>query len=366
MESLSRRSRMPALRSIPWPRPLRLLIAAGKRWSRDGGAQLGAAIAFYTMFAVAPLLVVAIAIAGAVLGPEAARGHIVGQIEGLVGGDAARSIETMIESAWRDPHGLWAGLLGVITLLIGASGVFAQLRRALNTIGHVAPLPSMLGALVRARVVAFALVLGFGFLAIASLLLSALLAALGAYLTDRFGGFAPLFALIDVTVSTAVLVVAFAALLRWLPDVPPSRRGVWVGAACSALLFSIGKHLIGLYLARAGVASSYGAAGSFVVVMMWVYYSAQILLYGAAVAATVDDAARAGGAPGGFDRPAPPVEQPHPSTVAPPTSLAAVRSRLRSSAVPMGPRRHPPPAPPPVARSAVLLHFPAGSRHGRT
>lgn len=356
---------MPALRSIQWPRPLRLLVAAGRRWSHDGGAQLGAAIAFYTMFAVAPLLVVAIAIAGAALGPEAARGHIVGQIEGLVGGDAARSIETMIESAWRDPHGWWAGLLGVVTLLIGATGVFAQLRRALNTIGHVPPLPSLLGALVRTRVVAFALVLGFGFLAIASLLLSALLAALGAYLTDRFAGFAPLFALIDVTVSTAVLVIAFAALLRWLPDVPPSRRGVWAGAACSALLFSIGKHLIGMYLARAGVASSYGAAGSFVVVMMWVYYSAQILLYGAALAAIVDDAGREGGSPGSVVGPAPRVEQPHPSAVAPPTSLAAARSRMRSSALPTGPRR-PPPAPPAAARSAVLLHFPASSRHGRT
>lgn len=367
MGTLSRRMRLSprrAIRTIEWPRPLRLLAAAAMRWSRDGGPQLGAAIAFYTMFAVAPLLVVAIAIAGAAFGPDAARGHIVGQIEGLVGSDAARSIEAMIESAWRDPRGLWAGLLGGATLLIGASGVFAQLRRALNTIGHVAPLPSMFGALVRTRVVAFALVLGFGFLAIASLLLSALLAALGAYLTQRFSGFAPLFALVDVLISTAVLVVAFAALLRWLPDVAPSRRAVWAGAACSALLFAIGKHLIGLYLARASVASSYGAAGSFVVVMLWVYYSAQILLYGAALAASVDDAGSDGsGAAGAFVGSAPRVEQPHPSTVAPPSSLTAARSRMTPTAT-APPRRHPPPSPL-MGRGAVLLQFPTGSRQRR-
>jgi membrane protein len=269
--------------------PRRLLVDAASRWLRDGAPQLGASIAFYTMFALAPLLLVAIAIAGAVFGPEAARGQIVQQIEGLVGQGAARGIEAMIESAWRHPDGGWAAVLGVVTLLVGASGVFAELRRALNTIGHVAALPSMLGTFVRARLVAFALVLGFGFLAIASLLLSALLAGFGVYVGQRLPGLSPVLALIDVALSTAVLTLAFAALLRWLPDMPPSRRAIWTGALCSALLFAIGKHLIGLYLARAGIASSYGAAGSFVVVMLWVYYSAQILLFGAAVAAAVDE-----------------------------------------------------------------------------
>lgn len=300
-------------------RPVRLGALATSRWLDDGGPALGASIAFYTMFAVAPLLVVAIAIAGAVLGPDAARGHIVTEIEGLVGPAAARSIEAMIESAWLHPHGLVAAVLGVITLLLGASGVFSALRRALNAIGHVAPLPSAFSTLVRARLIAFALVLGFGFLAVASLLLSATLAALGSYLSARYPGLSGLFALLDVAVSTAVLVVAFAALLRWLPDVPPSHHAVWMGATCSAVLFAVGKHLIGLYLARASVASSYGAAGSFVVVMLWVYYSAQILLFGAALAATLD--ARNGGDT------APRVSPGTPLRHAPPASLAEARAR---------------------------------------
>lgn len=344
---------------LPRDNPLHMAGEAMLRWSQDGGPQLGAAIAFYTMFAVAPLLVVAIAIAGAVLGADAARGHIVGEIEGLVGPSAARGIEEMIASAWQSPHGLLAGTLGVITLLVGASGVFAQLRKALNAIGHVAPLPSLFGGMVRARLVAFALVLGFGFLAIASLLLSAVMAALGAYLTTRYEGLAELFALLDVAISTGVLVVAFAALLRWLPDVPPSRRAMWIGAICSALLFAIGKHLIGMYLARASVASSYGAAGSFVVVMLWVYYSAQILLFGAALAATVDQA--------GTSQPGrPPSGESDPSrNAAPPTSLAAVRSRLRpASAATLARRR---PAAVQDAHSAVLLSFPpAGRREPRS
>jgi membrane protein len=348
---IRRRRRWERHLEMPRSPALRLLVQAATRWSNDGGPQLGAAIAFYTMFAVAPLLVVVIAIAGAVFGPEAARGQIVGQIQGLVGADAAHSIQAMIESAWRHPHGALAGTLGVLTLLVGASGVFAQLRRALNAIGHVAPRPSRIGALVRARLMAFALVLGFGFLAIASLVLSALMAALGAYLTERYEGFAELFALLDIGVSSVVLVVAFAALLRWLPDVPPSRRALWMGAACSALLFAIGKHLIGLYLARASIASSYGAAGSFVVVMLWVYYSAQILLFGAALAAAIDDA-------GGHSEPlhglaAPRVEQPLPG-VSPPTSLAAARSRMRPATT--AARRRAPN--PPRRGCAVLLHFP--------
>lgn len=270
--------------------PLQILVKAVTRWSDDRGPQLGAAIAFYTMFAVAPLLVVAIAVAGAVFGEDAARGQIVGEIEGLVGEAAAKSIEAMIESAWRHPNGLWASLLGVATLLVGATGVFAELRRALNAIARVVPAPSsVLSTFVRARLIGFALVLGFGFLAIVSLLLSAVLAALSAYMATRYPTMAELMGLVDVAVSTGVLVMAFAALLRWLPERKPSRLAVWVGAISSAVMFSVGKHLIGLYLVHASVASSYGAAGSFVVVMLWVYYSAQILLLGGALGAVVDE-----------------------------------------------------------------------------
>jgi membrane protein len=291
------------LQPLWWRLPLRLRHAlqfvanASLRWAHDGGPQLGAAIAFYTMFALAPLLVIAIAIAGAVFGADAARGHIVMEIQALVGETAARGIEAMIESAWRSPNSGLAGTLGLVTLFVGASGVFAELRKALNMIGHVTPLPSMLGAFVRARLMAFALVLGVGFLAIASLVLSALLTGVMGYLSKQMPILSSALAVMDLALSTAVLTVAFAGLLRWLPDRPPSRHALWVGALASAALFAVGKHLIGLYISRASVASSYGAAGSFVVIMLWVYYSAQILLFGAAIAATLDN--RPGGTPVG-------------------------------------------------------------------
>ena len=217
-----------------------------------------------------------------------------------------------MQSAWRHPHGLVATLLGVGSLLIGATGVFGELRSALNAIGHVKARKSGLGTLVRARLVAFALVLGFGFLSIASLVLSAATAGLGAYLGRRWQnvgeGLAAALALLDVLLSTAVLTLAFAALLRWLPDTPPSWRAARWGALCSALLFAIGKHLIGLYLARAGVASAYGAAGSLVVIMLWVYYSAQILLFGAALGASLDG--RGARSPGSAGPPQAPGQSP--------------------------------------------------------
>ena len=278
--------------------PLLIMAGAAARWSEVSGPQLGASIAYYTMFALAPLLVVTIAVAGAVFGADAARGQIVGEIEGLVGPVAAKAIEAMIESAWREPGGLWAATLGTITLLIGATGAFAELRRTLNMIGHVTPPPSAIGAFVRVRLTAFALLLGFGFLSIASLVLSAALVAFSRFITSRYEMLGVLATIVDLAVSVGLLSVAFAALLRWLPDVAPSRKGVWISAIASAVLFTVGKSLISLYLGRTSIASSYGAAGSFVVLMLWVYYSSQILLYGAALGRVSDerDAARGQGA----------------------------------------------------------------------
>lgn len=276
--------------------PARLAARSVQLWFASGGPQYGAAIAFYTMFALAPLLVLAIWLAGFFFGEEAARGHIVAQIESLVGTTAARGIEALVESAWREPVGNLAGVLAIGTLLLGASGVFAQLRHALNAMGQIREVPSPVGAYLRARLVAFALVLGFGFLSIATLLASATLAALGKWLSLSFPAAAGLLALADVAVSAIVITLGFAALLRWLPDRPASRRAVWTGAVTGALMFALGKHLIGLYLGRASVASSYGAAGSFVVVMMWMYYSAQILLFGASLGRAIDE--RRGLAPG--------------------------------------------------------------------
>lgn len=269
--------------------PLHLVIDAGRRWNEVSAPQLGASIAFYTMFALAPLLVVTIAIAGAVFGPEAARGQIVGEIEGVVGPIAAAAIEGMIESAWREPGGLRAAIIGTATLLLGATGAFGELRRTLNLIGKVTPKSSAIGGFLRARLVAFALLLGFGFLSIASLLVSAALAGFTNYMTGRYAVLGVVATAFDLCVSMTVLSIAFAALMRWLPDQAPSRKGVWLSAIASAMLFTVGKSLIGLYLGRASVASSYGAAGSFVVLMLWVYYSAQLLLYGAALGRVSDE-----------------------------------------------------------------------------
>src|SRR5450830_55806 len=214
---------------------------------------------------------------------------IVGQIESLVGTSVAVEIESMIKSAWQHPYSGWASLLGAGTLLVGASSVFAILRNALNAIGKAGPAESLVGAFFRARLVGFALVLGFGFLSITSLLVSASLAAFRAYIFGFQPSLGGLLSAVDAIVSTVVLSVAFAALLRWLPGTAPSGKAVWIGASTSALLFLIGKFFIGVYLTRVDIASAYGAAGSFVVIMLWVYYSAQILLFGGALAAVLDE-----------------------------------------------------------------------------
>jgi membrane protein len=280
-----------AWNAVPhWVRlPLHLIIDAGVRWIDVSGPRLGASIAFYTMFALAPLLVVTIAVVGAVFGADAARGQIIGEINGLVGPVAAQAIESMVESAWREPGGLPAAVVGTATLLVGAMGAFVELRGTLNVIGNVAPSPSAIGAFLRVRLTAFALMLGCGFLAIASLLVSSALAALTSFLTSRYTALGVLATVLDFVVSATVLTAAFAALIRWLPDQPPSRKAVWISAVASAILFTVGKTLIGFYLGRAAIASSYGAAGSFVVLMLWVNYSAQILLYGAALGRISDE-----------------------------------------------------------------------------
>jgi membrane protein len=272
--------RMPGL-------PRRTLVVAweaARLWISEDGTELGASIAFYSMFALAPLLIVAIAIAGAVFGPAAARGEIVAQIGGLVGDEAAQTIERMVGDAWHSHNSGFAAAVGVGVLLVGASGVFVEMRKAFNRIGRIDMLPAGIGTFVRARLVAFALVLGFGFLIVASLLLSAALSAITQWLALRLPLVAELLTLVDFSLSFVVLGVAFMAFLRWLPDRAPRWRSAAIGAVVSSLLFAVGKQLIGLYLGRVSTTSSFGAAGSLVVVLLWVYYSAQILLYGAAVA----------------------------------------------------------------------------------
>jgi membrane protein len=273
------------------PRLARLIGIPGALWNAvtswiaDGGPRLGAAVAFYSIFALAPLLIVATAIASAVFGADEVRGQFTAQMGGLIGEEPAQSLERMIASAWKPRSGALAGAIGVATLLAGATGVLVELRNALNAMLHIEGRQgSVVGAFLRARLAALALVLGFGFLLIVSLMLSALLAAVSGWLPGRFPEFKVLLALLDLAVSIGVLSVAFAAIVRWLPSEAPPWRLVWISALGSALLFTVGKYLVGIYLARAAFVSAYGAAGSLAVILVWIYFTSQLMLLAVAFA----------------------------------------------------------------------------------
>ena len=264
--------------------PNTLWIAVSS-WIADGGPRLGAAIAFYSIFALAPLLIVATAIAGAVFGLDEVRSQFAAQIAALIGKEAAWSLERMISTAWRPEAGVLAGVIGVTTLLIGATGVLVELRNALDTMLHIEQGErSVVGAYLRARLAGLALVLGFGFLLIISLMLSALLSVVSGWLPARFPEFKLLLALLDLAVSIVVLTLAFAAIVRWLPSRKPPWKLVWISALGSALLFAVGKYLVGLYLARAAFVDTYGAAGSLAVILFWIYFTSQLMLLAVAYA----------------------------------------------------------------------------------
>ena len=262
-----------------------VLWSAISTWSADGGPRLGASVAFYSLFALAPLLVITTAIAGAVFGADAVRSQFTAQMSGLIGETAAASLQQMIAAAWEPGTGLLAGLIGVATLLVGATGVLVELRNALDAMLHVrVSKRSAVSTFLRARLAALALVLGFGFLLIVSLMMSTLLAMLSGWLPSRFPEFKLLLALLDIAVSLLVLTAAFGAIVRWLPSEPPSRRIVRISAVTSAVLFTVGKYLVGLYLARAAFVSAYGAAGSLAVILVWIYFTSQLMLLAVAFA----------------------------------------------------------------------------------
>jgi len=251
-------------------------------WLDDKAPRLGAALAFYSVLSLAPLLVIVLAIAGFVFDEEAARGEIVSQIEGLVGHDGAQAIQDLIVHAQRPAEGILATLLGTITLLLGASGVFGELQDSLNTIWEVRPKPGRgIWGMIRDRFFSFAMVLGTAFLLIVSLVVSATLAAAGNFATELMPAWEVILPLIGMVISFAIITLLFAAIFKFVPDVRIAWRDVWIGAIVTAALFSLGKYALGLYLGRSGVSSAYGAAGSLVVLVIWVYYSAQILFFDA-------------------------------------------------------------------------------------
>jgi membrane protein len=257
---------------------------AAKDFSEDKAPRLGAALAYYTMFSIAPLLLVVIAIAGFVFGKEAAQGQIFAQLHGLIGAKGAEALQGMVASAAKPKTGTLATIVGIVTLLAGASGVFGQLKDALNTIWEVEPKKSSgIFGMVKDRFLSVAMVLGVGFLLLVSLAIDAAISGFAKFAGNRMPGGEAVWQAIQLVISLGVITVLFAMIFRFLPDIRIAWRDVWLGAAFTSVLFVIGKFALGFYLGRAATTSSYGAAGSLVVLLLWVYYSAQILFFGAEV-----------------------------------------------------------------------------------
>jgi membrane protein len=259
----------------------RLIGQAVAAWWNDDLLRLGASVAYYTLFAVAPILLIAIAVAGAVFGDEAVRGEITGQIDGLVGRDGGAAVQALIEGARNPDSNAVAATIGAVTSLLAACAVFLELQAALNLVWRVRPAPAgLFHGFLLSRAQSFGLVLAVGFLLLVSLAVSAALAGLGAWLGGRVPGAATLVSVLNWMLSIAVAAGLFTLLFKVLPDIRLRWRDVAVGGVVTAVLFTAGQHAIGAYLGQSGT-SSYGAAGSVIVLLLWVYYSSQILLIGA-------------------------------------------------------------------------------------
>lgn len=251
-------------------------------WLDDKAARLAAALAFYTLLSLAPLLIIAVSVAGLVFGDEAARGEITGQLQGLLGVQGAEAIESVLANAKSPTSGVLGTIVGVVVLLFGASGVFGELQGALDQIWEVEPKSGRgVKGFLRDRFFSFTLVLGVGFLLLVSLVLSAVLAAVGGFMASHLPGGEVVWQVINFAISLGVMTVLFALIFKVVPDVQIEWRDVWIGALVTAALFALGKLGIGMYLGRSSIGSPFGAAGSVVVLVVWVYYSAQILFFGA-------------------------------------------------------------------------------------
>jgi len=280
----ARRYRKP-LTAFRWCDIQALLSESFEAWNRHKGPRLGAALAFYTLLSLTPLLLIVVSIAGLAFGRQAAQSQIVWQVRDMAGPAGAEAIQALLEGARNTTHGILATVLGVLTLLFGASGVLIELRDALNTIWEVPPVQRTglqnLADLIRERMFSFALVLAIGFLLLVSLAINAFISALGAFTVQAFPLFQGLLHIANTLLSFIVITGLFAAIYRIMPDVRIEWRDVALGAAVTSLLFTVGKLLIGLYLGKAGFASTYGAAASIVLLIVWVYYSGQIFFLGA-------------------------------------------------------------------------------------
>jgi membrane protein len=252
-------------------------------WIDDYAPSMGASIAFYTVFSLAPLMIIVIAVAGFFWGRDAVQDQLFQQIAAMVGPDGAKAVQGVVAGAQAPTQGVVATVISVVVLAVGATTVFAELQSALDRIWQTpaAAKPSGIWNMVRSRLLSFGLVLALAFLLIVSLVASTLLSAFGSWAGGLLPGMALLLQVLNIVVTLAAMTVLFALIFRYMPHASVAWRDVWTGALVTAVLFEIGKYLIGLYLGRASIASSYTAAGSLIVVLIWVYYAAQVFLLGA-------------------------------------------------------------------------------------
>jgi membrane protein len=261
----------------------RLFKSAAVNWVQDYAQSMGAALAFYTMFSIAPLLLIVIAVAGFAFGEEAARGEIYEQLGELLGDQGALAVEGLLESVGKPGKSALATFFGLVFLFIGATTVFAELQDAFDRIWRAPPRAGAAGLwnIVRVRLLSFGMILGIGFLLMVSLVFSAAMAAMNAKWNPLFSGWATVAKSIELAISLLLATAVFAMMNKTMPRVRIDWKDVWVGAAVTSLLFLAGKFLIGVYIGRSNISSAFGAAASLVVVLLWVYYSAQIFLFGA-------------------------------------------------------------------------------------
>lgn len=263
---------------------LRRFKSAVDLWSDHQAPRLGAAVAFYAIFSITPLVLMVVMVAGMFVDAGFARREFLDQLEELLGSGAASSVETMIDAAAKaSDKGPWAGITSAVALFVGASGVFVELRYALDAIhGTTRGRDSFVSWFVRGRLWSLALVLAVGFLLLVSLIASAVISAMGGWLTAMFPVLGLLAIALNLLLSLAILTALFGMLMRWLPSQREAWRRVWGGAVLAAVLLEVGKELLGLYLGRAAFADAYGAAGGLVVLVMWIYFAVQVFLFGAA------------------------------------------------------------------------------------
>jgi membrane protein len=259
-----------------------LLKETGEDFVEDNATSLAGSLAYFTLLSLAPLIVIALAIAGLAVDEEATREQLATELGSVVGPQGASAVDAIVENARTPSAGIISSVLGVVVLLFGASGVFGELQSALNKIWEVEPKPGRgLWGTIRDRLFSFAMVMGVAFLLLVSLLLSTALAAIGRFLEQSLPGGEALWQVLNFALSLSIVSALFALTFKVVPDAKVRWRDVWIGAVVTAFLFSVGKFLIGLYLGKSSVASSYGAAGSIVLLVIWVYYSAAILFLGA-------------------------------------------------------------------------------------